>query len=76
MGEDKVMGKVVYCEVGREEAGGSSEGQDHIIRSLKGAGVIVQLLEPTDMATSTLIPGSYVLYEVGTKISDYINSTK
>ncbi|CAN6838288.1 unnamed protein product [Brassica oleracea] len=76
MGEDKAMGKIVYCEVGREEAGGSSEGQDHIIRSLKGAGVIVQLLEPTDMATSTLIPGSYVLYEVGTKISDYINSTK
>lgn len=71
-----MMGKIVYCEVGSEEAGGSSEGQDHIVRSLKGAGVIVQLLEPIDMATATLIPGSYVFFEDGTKISEYINSTK
>ncbi|XP_010495057.1 PREDICTED: subtilisin-like protease SBT4.15 [Camelina sativa] len=75
LGEDKVMGKVVYCEAGREEGGGG-HGQDHVVRSLKGAGVIVQLLEPTDMATSTLIAGSYVFFEDGTKISEYINSTK
>ncbi|XP_019084395.1 PREDICTED: subtilisin-like protease SBT4.15 [Camelina sativa] len=73
LGEDKVMGKVVYCEAGREEGG---NGQDHVVRSLKGAGVIVQLLEPTDMATSTVIAGSYVFFEDGTKISEYINSTK
>lgn len=71
-----MMGKIVYCDVGSEEVGGSSEGQDQIVRSLKGAGVIVQLLEPIDMATSTLIPGSYVFFEDGTKISEYINSTK
>ncbi|ESQ40268.1 hypothetical protein EUTSA_v10015584mg [Eutrema salsugineum] len=75
MAEEKVMGKVVYCEAGREE-GGARGGPDHVVRSLKGAGVIVQLLEPTDMATSTLISGSYVFFEDGTKISDYINSTK
>ncbi|CAH2074290.1 unnamed protein product [Thlaspi arvense] len=75
LGEDKVMGKVVYCEAGREEGGGS-RGQDHIVRTLKGAGVIVQLQEPTDMAISTLISGSYVFFQDGTKISEYINSTK
>lgn len=68
------MGKVVYCEAGREEGG--IGGQDHIVRSLKGAGVIVQLLEPTARASSTIIAGSYVFFEDGTKISDYINSTK
>ncbi|CAL9229033.1 unnamed protein product [Arabidopsis halleri] len=76
LGEDKVMGKVVYCEAGREEGGNGGQGQDHVVRSLKGAGVIVQLLEPTDMATSTLIAGSYVFFEDGTKITEYINSTK
>ncbi|CAA0400457.1 unnamed protein product [Arabidopsis thaliana] len=76
LGEDKVMGKVVYCEAGREEGGNGGQGQDHVVRSLKGAGVIVQLLEPTDMATSTLIAGSYVFFEDGTKITEYINTTK
>lgn len=76
MGEDKVMGKIVYCESGRQEGLTGSSGQDHVVRDLKGAGVIVQLLEPTDMATSTLIAGSYVFFEDGTKISQYINSTK
>ncbi|CAD5330715.1 unnamed protein product [Arabidopsis thaliana] len=66
LGEDKVMGKVVYCEAGREEGGNGGQGQDHVVRSLKGAGVIVQLLEPTDMATSTLIAGSYVFFEDAT----------
>ncbi|CAN8297875.1 unnamed protein product [Cochlearia groenlandica] len=75
MAEDKVMGKLVYCDAGREE-GGSGGGQDHIVRTLKGAGVIIQLLEPTDMAAITLIAGSYVFFEDGTKISQYINSTK
>lgn len=69
------MGKVVYCEAGREEEGGSG-GEDQIVRSLKGAGVIVQLLEPTDLAISTVISASYVFFEDGTKISEYINSTK
>ncbi|KAL1200173.1 Subtilisin-like protease SBT4.15 [Cardamine amara subsp. amara] len=76
LGEDKVIGKVVYCEAGRQEGVTGSSGQDHIVRNLKGAGVIIQLLEPTEMATSTLISASYVFFEDGTKISEYINSTK
>ncbi|KFK24826.1 hypothetical protein AALP_AA8G030100 [Arabis alpina] len=73
MGEDKVMGKVVYCEAAREEGGTS---QDLVVKNLKGAGLIVQLLEPTERASATIIAGSNVVMDDGTKISDYINSTK
>lgn len=68
-----MMGKVVYCEASREEGGSN---QDQIVKNLKGAVVIVQLLEPTERAPATLIAGSYVVLEDGTKISEYINSTK
>ncbi|XP_010543901.1 PREDICTED: subtilisin-like protease SBT4.15 [Tarenaya hassleriana] len=69
MGEDKVKGRVVYCEEG-------SSGQDSNIKNLRGEGVIIQLEEPTDIASATLISATYVSYGDGAAISRYINSTK
>ncbi|KAJ7971524.1 subtilisin-like protease SBT4.14 [Quillaja saponaria] len=65
---DKVKGRIVYCL-------GSSD-QDYTIKELGGAGTIMALDEKTDIAYTTLIPGTSVYVNVAKNIDLYINSTK
>ncbi|GAV66086.1 Peptidase_S8 domain-containing protein/Inhibitor_I9 domain-containing protein, partial [Cephalotus follicularis] len=65
---EKVKGKVVYCL--------GSSGQDYNIKDLGGAGVIMTIDEPTDIAFTPLIPGTFVMAKDGYKIDKYINSSK
>ncbi|KAJ6746814.1 CUCUMISIN PROTEIN [Salix koriyanagi] len=53
-----------------------SSGQDYTIKELNGAGVITSLDAPTDIAYTTIIPGTTVQLKDGYKIDVYINSTK
>ncbi|XP_006430257.2 subtilisin-like protease SBT4.15 [Citrus clementina] len=64
----KVKGKIVYCL--------GSGSQDYTIDHLQGAGTIMAVDAPTDIAIATLIAGTFVVPEVGIKIDQYINSTK
>lgn len=50
--------------------------QDYFINELKGVGVIMSTDTPTDIAFTTIIPGSTVLAKDGYKIDQYINTTK
>ncbi|KAI9154572.1 hypothetical protein LWI28_028269 [Acer negundo] len=68
LSKDKVKGKIVYCL-------GSSR-QDYFIKLLEGAGTIMVLDEPSDIAFTTLISATTVLVKQGIKIDRYINSTK
>ncbi|KAJ6742430.1 PROPROTEIN CONVERTASE SUBTILISIN/KEXIN [Salix viminalis] len=68
LSSDKVKGKLVYCL--------GSSGQDYTIKELNGAGVITSLDAPTDIAYTTIIPGTTVQLKDGYKIDEYINSTK
>ncbi|KAJ6362714.1 hypothetical protein OIU78_003003 [Salix suchowensis] len=68
LSSDKVKGKLVYCL--------GSSGQDYTIKELHGAGVITSLDAPTDIAYTTIIPGTTVQLKDGYKIDVYINSTK
>ncbi|KAK2655165.1 hypothetical protein Ddye_008217 [Dipteronia dyeriana] len=65
---DKVKGKIVYCL--------GSASQDYFIKLLGGAGTIMVLDEPSDIAFTTLISATSVLVKQGIKIDRYINSTK
>ncbi|KAK0585049.1 hypothetical protein LWI29_022744 [Acer saccharum] len=68
LSKDKVKGKIVYCL--------GSASQDYFIKLLEGAGTIMVLDEPSDIAFTTLISATSVLIKQGIKIDRYINSTK
>jgi hypothetical protein len=63
-----VKGKIVYCM--------GNLGQDYTIKELGGAGAIMALDERTDIAFTTLVPGTCVIPSDGKRIEHYINSTK
>jgi hypothetical protein len=63
-----VKGKIVYCM--------GNSGQDYTIKELGGTGAIMALDERTDIAFTTLVPGTFVLPSEGKTIEHYINSTK
>jgi hypothetical protein len=65
---DKVKGNIVFCM--------GNSGQDYTIKELGGAGAIMALDERTDIAFTTLVPGTFVLPIDGIRIEHYINSTK
>ncbi|KAG2682936.1 hypothetical protein I3843_10G007600 [Carya illinoinensis] len=66
--KNKVKGKIVFCQ--------GSIGPDYTIKELGGAGTIMVLDEETDIAFTTLVPGTFVLPKDGKKIDQYINSAK
>ncbi|XP_057252111.1 subtilisin-like protease SBT4.15 [Beta vulgaris subsp. vulgaris] len=68
LSESKVKGKIVLC-LGLSSA-------DWTVRSSHGAGTIIALDELQDMASTTLLPASFVSAEDGHLIGDYINTTK
>ncbi|OWM82514.1 hypothetical protein CDL15_Pgr002089 [Punica granatum] len=63
----KVKGKVVYCL--------DNVGQDRTIKELGGIGIITSSDFTTDMAMTTVIPGTTVSSTDGMKIDQYISST-
>ncbi|KAG6401593.1 hypothetical protein SASPL_138455 [Salvia splendens] len=63
----KVKGKIVYCE---------GSGGDSVVPQLGAAGIIMSDEELDDTAFALMGPGTYVSVEDGTKISNYINSTR
>ena len=63
----KVKGKIVYCE---------GSGGDSVVPQLGAAGIIMSDEDLDDTAFALMGPGTYVSVEDGTKISDYINSTR
>ncbi|KAJ4829848.1 hypothetical protein Tsubulata_035045 [Turnera subulata] len=65
---NKVRGKIVYCL--------GTSNQDYTIWKLRGAGVIMSMDEPTDIAFPTLIPGTFIISKIGNEIDKYINTTK
>ncbi|XP_075639651.1 subtilisin-like protease SBT4.15 [Castanea sativa] len=66
--KNKVVGKIVYCL--------GSAGQDSTIKDLGGAGTIMALEVETDIAYSTVIPGTSTFPRDSKLIEQYINSTK
>ncbi|CAI9097782.1 OLC1v1034271C1 [Oldenlandia corymbosa var. corymbosa] len=66
--EDKVKGRIVYCQ--------GSLGQDTIIKELGGIGIITSMDSFTDTAFPAVISASSVTVTDGQKIDRYINSTK
>ncbi|KAL5741041.1 hypothetical protein ACOSQ2_030221 [Xanthoceras sorbifolium] len=68
LSEDKVKGKIVYCL--------GSATQDYTIKFLGGAGTIMALDAPSDIAFTTFLPATSVVAKDGISIDRYINSTK
>ncbi|KAJ8899619.1 hypothetical protein K2173_018593 [Erythroxylum novogranatense] len=65
---NKVKGKIVYCL--------GSSGQDYTINKLEGIGTIMIMSQKTEVASTTIIPGTNVDIRAGLKIERYINTTK
>ncbi|KAL0344776.1 UNVERIFIED_CONTAM: Subtilisin-like protease SBT4.15 [Sesamum radiatum] len=65
--QDKVKGKIVYCQ---------GDGGDTVIRNLGGAGTIMSSNDNLDTAFATIAIGTYISVEDGKKIDKYINSTR
>ncbi|KAL0426527.1 UNVERIFIED_CONTAM: Subtilisin-like protease SBT4.15 [Sesamum latifolium] len=65
--QDKVKGKIVYCE---------GDGGDAVVRNLGGAGTIMSSNDNQDTAFATIAIGTYISVEDGQRIDKYINSTR
>lgn len=63
----KVKGKIIYC---------LGSGGDFVVPQLGAAGIIMSDGEFEDTAFTVVGPGTYVSVEDGTRINNYINSTR
>lgn len=68
LSEAKVKGKVVFCL--------GVTGQEYTIKEQGGIGIITSSDIKTDIAMTTLIPGTTVGLNDGMKIDQYISSSK
>ncbi|CAL5419727.1 unnamed protein product [Camellia sinensis] len=67
LSKNMVKGRIIYCL--------GTSGQDSTIRDLGGEGIIMAY-DNSDLAFSFLIPATMITVTEGTKIDQYINTTK